>query len=661
MILFLFNFLFYFTKQQNNNLVGLGFVSDPFNFDYDVKSSKDNPIKFWGEIASKYIHWEKKFDEIYNEQDQSWFNNGLFNICFNCLDVHLNNPDIMNKYALIHDNPSKGLEEKITYSELYERVCEFSTALKSIGITKGDRVLIYMPNINQTAIAMLACSRIGAIHNVVYGGYPSYQLSKRIDQYKPKLLISSNFGLYHGSEILSFYGLISKSLELSNHQIENIIIYKRKDLLIDLNEPLPKGSLDWDTLIRDSTKNLKSIDRSYTLVEPNHPHYVLYSSGSTGNPKPIVTSSISSIIMFSYQSGPCLGIKFAQHNILSFSDFAWGSGHQFKCYAVLINGLTTIVHEGDTLTPNAGVIWSLVEKYKINGLFLGAKIGMLQKEDPQLEFIKKYDISSLNMIWGGGEKVKESLINFITKTGKPLHEIYACTECGVVSTNAYGSKPGMTGAILPGYNFQILDEKGEPVQNGKSGELAIKLPLPPNYCTNLDQDHQLYVEKYLSRYPGYFTIGDIASLHHDGKYINILSRRDDVVSINGAKWSMEPIEEILSLHPSIAECSAVVIKQPLQLDKTLGFVVLKSGQEHDIDKIEKESISLVKERIGSYYCFKGVVVVNKLPKNRNGKIIRSILSSISNNQKFEIPPTIENENDVMEIQKDFKSYNLKQK
>ncbi|KAF2071571.1 hypothetical protein CYY_007104 [Polysphondylium violaceum] len=634
------------------------YSSEPFNYDHDYKQLVDTPLEFWNEIANKFVYWDTPFVNVMGGTIEYplWFEGGALNACYNILDKQALNPDIKNRTALIHTCPYKGIEEKLTYSELYDRVCEFSTALRSIGIKKGDRVLIYMPNINQTIISTLTCFRLGAICNIVYGGYPSHQLAMRIDSFKPNLLLSSDFGIY-GTETISYYGLINNAIELSNHKVDNIIIYSRKDLVFNHTDSIPEGSLDWYELINKSTNQFTSINREYTPVESTHPLNISYTSGTSSQPKGIVKSTAGTLVAIMYYLCNNIALNKVPGVYFSKTDFGWETGQIGMVYTPFLNGLTSIIYEGSSVEPKKG-LWSVVEKYKVNYLMICADLELLMKYDDSHLF----NLSSLRALMTGGRKVLESTSIFYKKiTGLHLIEVYGSTEAMSIignSTRTGVTQLGVTGFPMPGFSLVIVDENSQPVGNGEAGELVIKLPVGPGVATTIDNNHQQYIKSYLAKHKGYFATGDLAIKRDDG-YINVLSRLDDIVVVNGIKISMEPVEEAISSHEAIAESIAIVIEQPNQKDYTIGLVVLKSiFLNKDKNNIISQIGQLVEKKVGGLPNFKTTLFIERIPKNRNGKTLKKMIANIFNGKSFEIPSTIQEEGQdiIQEIQQIYKDY-----
>jgi len=636
------------------------YTSNPenYNYDFDYKSSIENPIEFWNEVATKYVYWDKIYDNVLGGTDENplWFENGKLNLCYNAVDKQALDPITKNKFALIHENPLYNIITKITYSELYDKVCEFSTALKSLGLVKGQRVMLYMPMINQGAIAMLSCARLGLIHSNVYGGLPAYQFAARINLFKPHVIVSSNFGTYSLTNT-PFFKILNQALSLTKVVPDHVIIYNRKDYILSQPDSPPAGSLDWEELVKETTKNGTCIDRGYTMVDSNDPLCVLFTSGTTGEPKGILRTTGGYVVNLNYQFKAFQGVHVGQDTIFSKSDYGWISGHSCMTYAALLCGLSSIIFEGDPVLPDPGTLWAIVERNKVNILNIGTVVGVLTKEDPKGEYIKKYDLSSLRQIWASGDKISESRYTFMKEnTGAHIDfmEGYGNTECGwLIVGNCYNAdyiKPGITGKPYPGYTIHLLDEHSNQVKQGDIGELAIKLPVIPGFATSLYSDQNSRYEKsYLQRHKGYMNTGDIAHQLPEG-HINIVSRLDDMSKCNGVSIFLGKIEEVLLTHQAIADCMVTVVKNKLTREYTLGVIVLKTDHlSQPIDSLQKETCQMVLDKLGKIEAFKGVIIVDSLLKNRSGKIIRNLITSIINDEPISQEISIEDQIIVKQI------------
>ncbi|EGG21865.1 putative acyl-CoA synthetase [Cavenderia fasciculata] len=634
---------------------------DNYSYDHDFKNAMDNNEQFWNENASNYVHWDKKYDKTLGGTPEypKWFEGGLLNAAYNALDVHVKNPKIKNKVALVHETPSVGIVHKLTYEQLYDEVCLFSTALINLGIQKGDHVIIYMPMINASVVAMLACARIGATHSVVFGGFASPQLANRIDHLQPKLIISANFGV-EGKKFNHYTLLLQKALELAQHKPAHTIVYTRKDIVPDVPSPKIQGALDWHEI----TKAVQHLSRDYAKVDSQHPLFILYTSGTTGSPKGLVRETGGYVAAVNYAMRHTYDMKAGEDTFFAASDIGWIVGHTGTVYGSLCCGLTSIVFEGKPIIPDAGVVWNLIEKHRVNAMFTApTAVRAIHAADPDGKLIKKHDLSSLRSIWLGGEKLDSATYSFLTDSTKtPVYDNYWNTESGwPMITNPCGKKkivPGVTGIPVPGYNFHILDENGQRIiKPDTTGELAIKLPIPPGFSPTLFKNHDGYVNTYLRRYKGYMRSGDSAFITKDG-YYNIVSRVDDVINVSGHRLSTGSIEEVLSSHPAVVESAVIGVHDDIKGEVPFGLIVVKPNysQAHHHEQIEKDMIKAVREKIGPVATFKQVLVVKRLPKTRSGKILRAILRKIYHGEPFPMPPTIEDPEVLNEIELNFKQY-----
>eukprot|EP01132_Coremiostelium_polycephalum_P003109 gene3109-3888_t len=656
---------FYSSKNNNNNNnnnnvnINTSRLDKPYNYKDEFKYSIEHNHQFWDEIATKYVHWNKRYDRVLGGTDEKpeWFQGGMLNACYNALDVHVKDPKTKSQIALISETPAKDVVTKLTYEELWEQVCLLARGLQNLGVTKSDRVVIYTPMIVQPIIAMLACARLGAIHNVVFGGFASPQLAARIDNSKPKVIISANFGI-EGHKTINYGPLLSKALELCQHKPEHIIVYDRVDVKPDFPCPKIPGSLDWMELIRPLTPL-----RDYTIVESTHPLYLIYTSGTTGTPKGLVRETGGYMAALQYTMKKIYGMN-PGDVFWSASDVGWVVGHSVSTYGSLLAGVTSVVYEGKPIIPDAGIFWRMVERHRINGIFSApTAIRAIHKEDPKGLMGSKYDLSSLRSFWLGGEKLDSNTLDFLTKvSGAPVYDNYWQTESGwCMITNPCGAVPikrNTTGVPVPSYKYEILNSKSEILEEDESGEICIKLPVPPGFANTLYQNHEGFKKAYLDAYPGYLRTGDSGFRDHDG-YISVMSRVDDIINVSGHRLSTGSIEEVLSSHPSVVECCVIGVHDDIKGEVPFGCVIIKpSGKS--MEEIEKELIKDVREKIGPVATFKKVVALSRLPKTRSGKILRATLRKIYHKEEFKLPPTIEDEEVLKEVAIEFEKFHKTQ-
>ncbi|KAN0018340.1 hypothetical protein ACTFIU_010956 [Dictyostelium citrinum] len=639
-------------------------LSEPFNYEQDCEYASKEPIQFWDEVASKYVHWNKRYEKVYSgdEYNPEWFKGGVLNACYNALDVHAKDPITKNRVAIIHETPSKNNTNKLTYGELWDEVCTFARGLHNLGVEKGDRVVIYMPMINQALIAMLACARLGATHSVVFGGFASPQLAQRIEHFKPKVVISASFGV-EGHKINCYTPLLSKALELSSHKPNHTIVYNRVDVKLDASngEVLPprvEGSLDWSELVKNVTPY-----RDYALVDSTHPLYILYTSGTTGMPKGVVRDTGGYSVALNYSIRNCYGMK-SGDTFFAGSDVGWVVGHTLSVYGPLMVGLTSIIFEGKPTVPDAATYWKLIEKHRVNALFSApTAIRAIHRDDAEGKLASQYDLSSLRSIWLGGERLDSSTFNFLRKitNNKPILDNYWNTESGSpLITNPSCQvpiKPNATGKPMPGYQFHVLSPTSERLGADTIGEVCIKLPVAPGFTNTLYLNPEGYKNAYLNEYPGYLRTADSGYYDENG-YYHIISRVDDIINVSGHRLSTGSIEEILVKHPKIVECAVIGVHDELKGEIPFGLIVLKPQYKDCAQEVENELIKEIRENIGPVATFKKVLSVNRLPKTRSGKILRNILRKMYNKEEYTVPPTIEDMEVLKEIDIEFEKFKL---
>ncbi len=597
-----------------------------------------DPEGFWMD-AAKAIDWDRMptkalFDDkapIYE-----WFSDGLVNTCWNAVDRHAEGGR-GDQVAIIHDSPITGTQQKITFSELQDRVARFAGGLAARGIGKGDRVIIYMPMVPEAVIAMLAVTRIGAIHSVVFGGFAASELAVRIDDATPKAIIAGSCGIEPG-RIVAYKPLLDGAIERAGHKPDFCVILQRDQQPADLT---PGRDVDWaDLAAADPVPCLP--------VEGNHPVYVLYTSGTTGAPKGVIR----------HTGGHLVALNWTMKNVYNVdpgdvfwaaSDVGWVVGHSYICYAPLIHGNTTVVFEGKPVgTPDAGTFWRVISEHGVRSFFTApTAFRAVKREDPKGEFIKKYDLSCLETVYLAGERADpDTIIWAQDHLKKPVIDHWWQTETGYpVVANPMGIEPlpvkiGSPTVAMPGYDVQILDEAGNELPAGELGAIAIKLPLPPGTLPTLWNAEDRFVKSYLSTFPGYYESGDAGYKDEDG-YLYIMARTDDVINVAGHRLSTGAMEEVLASHPDVAECAVIGVSDELKGQLPMGFLCLSKGVERDPKDVVAECVQLVRDQIGPVAAFKLAVVVDRLPKTRSGKILRATMVSLADGKDFKLPATID--------------------
>ncbi|MCP4986260.1 MAG: propionyl-CoA synthetase [Colwellia sp.] len=609
-----------------------------------------SPDVYWQEQAA-LVNWYKKPSTILSTNTDSWdewFSDGELNSCYLALDYHVEQGR-GSQVALVYDSPVTGKKQKFTYQELTSLVAKFADVLRSQNVNKGDRVLIYMPMIPQAAIAMLACARLGAIHSVVFGGFAANELAVRINDAEPKVIVSASCGI-EVTKVIPYKPLIDEAIEIAEHKPSNCIIYQRPEVVAPLIE---SRDLDWQSQM-DIAVEIPPV-----TVKSTDPLYILYTSGTTGKPKGVVRDNGGHAVAMLYSMKNIYGMKQGD-TFWAASDVGWVVGHSYIIYGTLMAGCTTIIYEGKPIkTPNAGAFWRVCSEYKVNALFTApTAFRAIGKEDPDGDFIKDYDLSSLKRLFLAGERLDPATYHWLKeKTQLPVIDHWWQTETGwaIASTplsdangNTIATKAGSAGFPIPGFNVEILDAQGQKVPAGQQGSVAIKLPMPPGCLATIYRDPQRLTSGYLSTYPGYYVSGDGGYIDEDG-YLFIMGRTDDVINVAGHRLSTGEMEEVLSAHPAVAECAVVGIQSELKGQVPLGLVVIKNGVEAGDDQLSKELKHKIRNDIGAIASLKDLLIIDRLPKTRSGKILRKTLRQMIDGQEIEIPSTIEDSQVITEL------------
>lgn len=612
------------------------------------KSWQTDPEQFWMEQA-KAIDWDVAPTRALNDDSApmyEWFSEARVNTCYNAVDRHVENGR-GDQTAIIYDSPITGAKSKTSYAELQNQTASLAGALRDKGVTKGDRVIIYMPMVPQALVAMLACSRIGAIHSVVFGGFAANELAVRIDDATPKAIIAASCGLEPGRTI-DYKPLLDGAIEMATHKPDFTVILQRDQSPCDL---IPDRDFDW----HDVQAGVTPAD--CVMVEGNHPAYILYTSGTTGAPKGVVRHTAGHLVALNWTMKSIYNVD-PGDVFWAASDVGWVVGHSYICYGPLIAGNTTIVFEGKPVgTPDAGTFWRVIEEYKVRSFFTApTAFRAIKRDDPKGELIKDYDISHLRALYLAGERADPDTIEWAQNVmGVPVYDHWWQTETGyTIAGNPAGIealpvKIGSPTVAMPGYDVQILDDAGHPVAAGELGAIAIKLPLPPGTLPTLWNAEDRYRKSYLNTFPGYYETGDAGMIDEDG-YLYIMARTDDVINVAGHRLSTGGMEEVLASHPDVAECAVIGVADQLKGQLPLGFVCTNKGTDKPDAEIITECIKLVRNKIGPVAAFKLVAVVDRLPKTRSGKILRGTMVNIADNKPFKMPATIDDPAILDEIQ-----------
>ncbi|WP_041712388.1 propionyl-CoA synthetase [Pseudomonas sp. ATCC 13867] len=597
------------------------------------------PSAFWAEQARRVAWYHAPQDVLQSLPDGShrWFADGRLNSSYLALDrqIELGRGE---QAALIYDSPVTNTRQRFTFLQLRDEVARLAGALRALGVEKGDGVIIYMPMVPQAAMAMLACARIGAVHSVVFGGFAPYELALRIDDAKPKLVLTASCGLEF-ERIIEYKPLVDKALELAIHQPAHVLVLQRPQAMAELHAG---RDLDW----RETLAHAQPAEP--VELASGDPLYIMYTSGTTGKPKGIVRDNGGHAVALSYALPTIFGLQ-PGDIWWGVSDVGWVVGHSLIVYGPLMNGCTTVFYEGKPVrTPDAGSYWRVIEEYKVNSLFCApTAIRAIRKEDPHGELLKRYDLSSLRHLFLAGEKLDSSTQHWLEElTGKPVHDHWWQTETGWPVTapcaglGGHDLRAGSTNRAVPGYHVQVVDDEGRVLGPNEQGSIVIALPLPPGCAQTLWNDHPRYLQAYLKTYPGYYHTGDGGYVDEDG-FVYIMGRTDDVINVSGHRLSTGEMEELLALHDAVAECAVISLTDNLKGHVPLGLVVLKDDAKVAEDALQRDLVALVRERIGALACFQRVVVVKRLPKTRSGKILRAVLRKIADGEEYAPPSTID--------------------
>ncbi|TDK52633.1 propionate-CoA ligase PrpE [Antarcticimicrobium luteum] len=600
---------------------------------------KNDPEGFWME-AAEAIDWVEKpsralFDG--NAPLYEWFADGKVNACWNAVDRHVE-AGRGEQIAIIYDSPITHTKRWISYVELRNRVAQLAGALRARGVEKGDRVIIYMPMVPEALEAMLACARLGAVHSVVFGGFAAHELAVRIDDCKPKCIIAASCGIEPG-RVVHYKPLLDGALEHAEHQPEFCVILQREQEVAKLEEG---RDVNWHGF----QYGVEPAD--CVPVEGNHPAYILYTSGTTGQPKGVVRPTAGHLVALNWSMKNLYNVDPGEV-FWAASDVGWVVGHSYICYAPLVHGNTTIVFEGKPIgTPDAGTFWRVISEHKVRSFFTApTAFRAIKREDPKGEFVKKYDLSGLRTLYLAGERADPDTINWARDQLKvPVVDHWWQTETGWAITGIPMGieqkkvKIGSSGLPMPGYDVQILDEAGHPVGPDTLGAVAIKLPLPPGTLPTLWNAEDRYRKSYLEHFPGYYETGDAGMIDADG-YLYIMARTDDVINVAGHRLSTGAMEEVLANHPDVAECAVIGVADDLKGQLPLGLLCLTKGVNRPESEIVRECVDLVRGEIGPVAAFKLAVVVDRLPKTRSGKILRATMVKIADGEEFKMPATID--------------------
>ena len=609
------------------------------SYDDTYRRWQADPRAFWA-AAAEPLYWHQRWETVRDDSRppfNRWFTGGEFNTCYNCLDRHIDRGR-GRQLALVYDSPVTDTIRQFTFTELRDEVARVAGALAAQGVTAGDRVIIYMPMVPEAVFAMLACARIGAVHSVVFGGFAPKELATRIDDAKPKLILSASCGIETG-RVVPYKPLLDEAIELSSHTPERTIILQRPQAEAAMTA---RRDLDW----HETCEGAEPVD--CVPVASTDPLYILYTSGTTGIPKGVVRDNGGHAVALNWSMEHVYGVG-AGAVFWAGSDIGWVVGHSYIVYGPLLRGATTILYEGKPVgTPDPGAFWRVISQHGVNVFFTApTAFRAIKKEDPDGEHMRRYDLSRFRTLFLAGERCDpDTLIWARGRLGVPVIDHWWPTETAwpiaahCVGLGMLPVKPGSPTRAVPGYDVRVLDEAGAEMPAGQIGTIVLKLPLPPGCLPTLWRDDDGFQQAYLSRYPGYYLTGDAGYRDEDG-YLYIMSRVDDIINVAGHRLSTGGMEEVLAYHPDVAECAVVGVADDLKGEIPIGFVVTKAGVTKEAEELVRELVERVRKTIGPVAAFKTAAIVPRLPKTRSGKILRGTVKKIADGQPYKVPATID--------------------
>ena len=610
----------------------------------------NDPEGFWAEAAED-IHWDKRWDRVLDDSRPPfyrWFTGGALNTCYNALDVHVEQGN-GDRPALIYDSPVTDSVKVFTYLELRDAVATFAGALRNHGVGVGDRVILYMPMVPEAAVAILACARLGAVHSVVFGGFAANELATRIDDARPKVIVSASCGI-EVNRVVEYKPLLDEAIRLAQHKPAACLVLQRPQAPASMTAG---RDVDWNEAVAAAGPV------PCVSVAATDPLYILYTSGTTGQPKGIVRDNGGHAVALKWSMKNVYGVD-AGDVYWAASDVGWVVGHSYIVYAPLLKGCTTVLYEGKPVgTPDPGAFWRVISQHRVSVLFTApTAFRAIKKEDPAGEYVKKYDLSRFRTLFLAGERCDpDTLLWAQDLLDVPVIDHWWQTETGwPIAANCMGIeplpvKPGSPTRAVPGYDVRVLDDQGRDVPAGEMGNITVKLPLPPGCLPTLWNNEEGYRKAYLEQYPGYYVTSDGGYCDEDG-YLWIMGRIDDVINVAGHRLSTGAMEEVLAAHPAVAECAVLGVADALKGQLPLGLVVVKAGVETTEKELVPELVGLVREKIGPVADFKQALLVKRLPKTRSGKILRGTVRSMADGTPYKAPATIDDPAILDEIKED---------
>jgi propionyl-CoA synthetase len=612
--------------------------------------SINDPESFWAEVAED-CHWFRKWDKVLDDSNKPfyrWFSGGETNTCYNALDLHVDQGR-GEQAALIYDSPVTGTVKQYTYRQFRDEVARFAGVLADQGVGKGDRVIIYMPMIPEAVMAMLATARLGAIHSVVFGGFAANELATRIDDAKPKVLVSASCGI-EVNRVVSYKPLLDKAVDMATVKPEKCIIFQRPQEEASMQ---PGRDLDWNECME------KAQPRDCVPVASTDPLYILYTSGTTAQPKGVVRDNGGHMAALKWSMKAIYNVE--QGDVYwAASDIGWVVGHSYIVYAPLFKGCTTVLYEGKPVgTPDAGAFWRVISQHGVKTMFTApTAFRAIKQRDPRAELLQDYDMSRFHYLFLAGERLDPDTLYWAQKHLQvPVIDHWWQTETAwAIAANPIGLhqfpvKAGSATKPSPGWNLHVLGQDNEPMPPGQIGTLAVKLPLPPGALMTLWGNDEWFKKKYLSAFPGSYNTEDAGFIDEDG-YVFVMSRTDDIINVAGHRLSTGAMEEVLAEHPDVAECAVVGIADEIKGQAPIGLLVLSAGVDREPSEIETEAVQMIRERIGPVAAFKRAVVVQRLPKTRSGKVLRGTIKKIADNEDYKLPATIDDPDILSEMEQE---------
>jgi propionyl-CoA synthetase len=612
------------------------------------RRSMEDPEGFWGEAAGA-IEWERRWDRVLefdNPPFARWFAGGRLNMCHNALDRHVA-AGHGDRLALVYDSPVAHQVARWTYAQLRDDVARLAGALTEMGVGVGDRVLIYMPMVPEAVMAMLACARIGAIHSVVFGGFAAPELATRIDDAKPKAILSASCGI-EVQRVVPYKPLLDQAIELAKAKPESCLILQRP---MHRAELVPGRDRDW----REAVDRARPVP--CVAVEATHPLYILYTSGTTGIPKGVVRDTGGYAVALAWSMQHIYGLEPGEA-FWTASDVGWVVGHSYIVYGPLLHGCTTVLYEGKPVgTPDAGAFWRVIEEHQVRVFFTApTAFRAIRREDPEGKLIRQRDLSKFRALFLAGERADPPTVEWAeAQLEVPVIDHWWQTETGwPICANCLGLEPlpvkhGSPTKPAPGWDVRVLDAQGQETKRGEIGALVLKLPLPPGALPTLWQADDRFQQSYMKEFPGYYETGDAGVIDEDG-YVFVMTRTDDIINVAGHRLSTGGIEEVLAAHPDVAECAVMGVADPLKGQVPVGLLVLKAGAAKPPETVAEEAVRLVRERIGPVASFKTALAVQRLPKTRSGKILRGTMRAIADGEAYRMPATIDDPAILAEIE-----------